>query len=124
MTAKKTNADKPLTMQWSITRQMAGEPFLSLITGTALRLRCKEAPARWWSITIKVGGALTDHPEKMAVKRSYNYRPPEKLSLAQLMEAVSAYFDSHVFDECADIEYPKVDAMATAAKFKPKSEYQ
>ena len=114
--------DKPLTMQWSVVEQMAGKPFLSLITGTALRLRCKEAPKRWWSVTLTVEGSLVDGAK--IIKRKYNHRPSEKLSLNELMTSVSAYVDTHVYDECADMGVTDILALAVATKTKPTSEYK
>lgn len=115
------NNNGALTMQWSIVEQMAGKPFLSLITGTALRLRCKEAPKRWWSVTLTVEGCLDDAAK---IKRKYNHRPSDKLSLNDLMRSVSAYVDLHVYDECADMDVSDILALAVATKTKPTSEYK
>lgn len=118
----KNNANGALTMQWSIVDQMAGKPFLSLITGTALRLRCKEAPKRWWSVTLTVEEKLIDGAK--SIKRKYNHRPSEKLSLNELMTSVSAYVDAEVYDECADMDVTEIMALAAATKTKPTSEYK
>lgn len=115
--------DKPLTMRWSVLRGAMGEPLSSLITGTALRLLCIEAPRRWWSVTLTVEGFVPDSSGAF-VKRKYNHRPSDKLSLNDLMASVSAYVDTHVYDECADMDVSDILALAAATKTKPTSEYK
>lgn len=113
--------DKPLTMRWSVLKGARGRPLSSLVTGTAVRLLSNENPKRWWSVTLTVEGYLDDAAK---IKRKYNHRPSDKLSLNDLMRSVSAYVDLHVYDECADMDVSDILALAVATKTKPTSEYK
>ncbi len=110
-----------LTITWSLTQQLKGNPIKSLYSGNGIRLLEKHNKdvLRWWSITLTITSSEKYQNDKnQLLKQNITFRPANKLKFQDLIKAAADYVNDFFSEEEVSL-FIDVIALAVVCRTQP-----